>query len=410
MPMAVSETSAILDPSRGAPALLMTAEDGFATPIVLETSEHDRKDLAMRKRFLCFMILVAITGAITAACGGSSNDNKATATSAAKGADAASTAKSASPAAAAALPPNTLGAKKQAPASTAVDDAAWNGAAVMTVKTDVIQGTEATAPANVSVQALYSDTDVWFRFQWEDTTQDVGRPYIYDGSKWTLSSRMSDRISLLWPMTPIAGFEAKGCYAACHKPAAGAAPTEKPYMILPGAADKADNWQWTSESSAPVSQADDLRFQGVLADPKNIATAIVKDKLDSGGPVSNAAAAPAVGPVKMQDPAKKPMYGTGYLAASEAVPLDISKIKAGDTIPRRVLAAWVGSEGDIEAKHAYAGGKWTVVMHRKLDTGHDDDIKFVPAQSYLFELAVWNGIDHIDHTVGHDVYTLTFLK
>ena len=191
----------------------------------------------MRIRLLSLAILVAVVTAAAAACGGGGDTS-----SGETGADKAATATKPAD-------PNTLYAKKQAPASMAVDDAAWKAAAVMTAKTDVVKGTKATQPVAVSVQALYNDSDVWFRFQWADSTRDAGRPYAYDGSKWTLSSRMSDRVSLLWPMTPVAGFEAKGCYAACHRATEDAVDAEA-YMILPKAGDKADNWQWTAESSA----------------------------------------------------------------------------------------------------------------------------------------------------------------
>ncbi|MFA7248346.1 MAG: ethylbenzene dehydrogenase-related protein [Dehalococcoidia bacterium] len=307
------------------------------------------------------------------------------------------------------IDPKTLAAKKQAPASLATDDPAWNGAPVMTATMEVVKGTKPTAAPTIDAQALYNGTDVWFRFQWADTTQDIGRPYVYDGNKWALSERMSDRLSLLWPIGNIAEFEIQGCYAACHSEKADkSAPVDKnAYMLMPNKGDRADNWQWTAETTAPVGQVDDLRLEGSLADPKKLGSAIVKDKLDSGGAIANAVPTPGVGPLKMQDPAKKPTYGGGYLAPGDAVALDMSKVKAGDQIPRRLVAPLVGSEGDIASKATYANGKWTVVMHRKLNTTHDDDIQFVAGQSYLFTLGVWDGLDQVNHTVTRDMFTLT---
>lgn len=223
---------------------------------------------------------------------------------------------------------------------------------------------------------------------------------------------MTDRLGLLWPIGTVGSFEQKGCYAACHRDTPNAdksAPVDSKtsYMILPKAGDKADAWQWTAETSAPVGQVGDFRFEGVLADPANKTSAIVADKADSGGPTNNAVPAPGVGPAKMQDPAKQPVYGAGYLATTDGIALDPSKFKAGDQVPRRLVSPWVGSAGDIQSKATYAAGKWTVVFHRKLDTAREDDIKFVVGQSYLFEIAVWDGIDHEHHTVARDVYTLT---
>ena len=233
------------------------------------------------------MVLLGVMGAAIAACGGSSKSN----------------AGDAAAATAAALPPTTLGAAKQAPASMAIDDAAWARASVMTVKTDVVKGTEATEPVDVSVQALYSDTDVWFRLQWADSSQNDSSLWQYDGSAWGRAPGMTDRVSLLWPMTAVSTFESKGCYAACHRPAAGADASEKPYMILPAADEMADNWQWTA-STGRQNQVSDRTLQGALSKPDNIGSAFVSDTLDGGGTVSNSAKAPDVGPVKMQDPAK----------------------------------------------------------------------------------------------------------
>ncbi|MFA7249193.1 MAG: ethylbenzene dehydrogenase-related protein [Dehalococcoidia bacterium] len=361
----------------------------------------------MRKQTVWMIAPVAAAAVLAAACGGGAEKPAAGTGTAAAG----TTKAAASASATAKVDPNTLAAKKASPGSLAVDDPAWNGAPVMKAQMELIKGTKPTEAGVVEAQALYSDTDVWFRFQWADTTEDRGRPYIYDGSKWALSARMTDRLSLLWPIGTITGFEAKGCYAACHREGsddkATAIDAKTTYMILPKAGDKADNWQWTGESSAPVGQVDDLRFEGALADPKVLSSAIVKDKLDSGGPLSNAVPTPGVGPAKMQDPAKKATYGAAYLAAADAIAIDPSKFKAGDKVPRRLAAPWVGSEGDIDSKASYAAGKWTVVMHRKLDTKNADDIKFEAGKSYLFEIAVWDGIDHENHTIAKDVYTLT---
>ena len=56
------------------------------------------------------------------------------------------------------IDPNTLAAKKQAPASLATDDPAWNGAPVMTGTMEILKGTKPTEAGTVAAQALYSDT------------------------------------------------------------------------------------------------------------------------------------------------------------------------------------------------------------------------------------------------------------
>ena len=346
-----------------------------------------RTRLSLRVRLLP----IALAASFVIACGGGGEE-------------------AAAPSATPKADPNVLTASKQVPASLATDDPAWAAAPILSAQMEIIKGTKQTEAVVVEAQALYSETDVWFRFQWPDATQDIGRPWQYDGTKWALSSRKSDRIGLLWPIGTVGRFEQRGCYAACHRDTADADKStpidDKAYMILPRPEDKADNWQWTGESSAPVNQVGDFWFAGVLSNPDSKSSAIRSDE-GAGGTTNNAVAAPGVGPAKMQDPAKKPTYGASYITPADAIPLDITKFKAGDSVPRRFVTPWTGSKGDIKSSATYAAGKWTVVFNRKLDTGNADDVKFVPGQSYLFQIAVWNGDDHAEHTVAADVYTLT---
>ena len=300
--------------------------------------------------------------------------------------------------------PNELVATKKAPASLAADDAAWKDAASILVKTTVIEGSKAKQDVEVKAQALYSDSDVWFRFEWADATESVSRAWEYDGAKWK-SSGNEDRFALYWEITPIDKFQTRTCAALCHNPVSD--PIDKWYMITPGLADRADNWHWKAARTNAVGQADDKYLTGVLSDPKDIESANKGDAKDKGGTADNKTK-DGTGPEKMQDPSKKPSAGSPFILASEAVALDASKFKAGDKVARELLAPWVGSRGDIEVKGAYAGGKWTVVFHRKLDTGHDDDVKFITGKTYPFGVSVFDNAGGANHTVSGDVLTLKF--
>ncbi|MFA7249192.1 MAG: ethylbenzene dehydrogenase-related protein [Dehalococcoidia bacterium] len=364
----------------------------------------------MRKQTVWMMTVAAATAALAVACGGGAEKPAA-----GTGTAAAGTAK-ASATTAAKVDPNTLAAKKASPGSLAVDDPAWNGAPVMKAQMELIKGTSPKEAGTVNAQALYSDTDVWFRFQWADKTQDIKSVYKWDGTKWTalpVKPAAADRFAVIWPIGTVAGFEAKGCYAACHREGGAAskdaAIDKGMYMLAPGEKDLLDMWQWTGSASFALGQLNDGRLQGTLVDPKVTSEGgIVKDKATGGGTVSNAAPAPAVGPVKMQDPAKKPSLGPEFLKADEAVALDMTKVKVGDEIPRSMIGTpIVGSNGDVESKSTWANGQYTIVLHRKLNTTNDDDIKFEAGKSYLFEIAVWDGVDQEHHTPAKDVYTLT---
>jgi len=340
------------------------------------------------------MLVVAVAIAGVAACGG--DDDTASPTNTASAANTAAPTASVSP--------TDLVAKKKAPASLAADDPAWKEAGATTIKTTVVVGSKATEPKDVTVQALYNDTDIWFRFEWADSTEST-RAWVYDGTAWKKSPDNEDRLALYWEITPNTDFQTRGCAALCHS--SDAEPIDKWYMIAPKAGDLFDNWHWKSARTNPVGQSDDKSLTGVLSDPKDIESASVGDKKSGGGYADNLNAE-KTGPAKMQDPAKKPSAGASALLVAEAVTLDASKLKAGDKVPLEVIAPAVGSRGDIETKGVWVGGKWTVVMHRKLDTGNQDDVKFSVGQTYPFGLSVFNNLDGSNHTVSKGVYTLKF--
>lgn len=354
----------------------------------------------MGKRFLGLVVAVTGVAALAAACGGGGSSN---------GGGSAPSSATAGQAATAAptTAPTDVVALKKTPASLATDDAAWTGAQATTVHTDVIPESKATGPTDVKMQALYSDTDVWFRFQWNDSSHDAFNVWQWDGTKWTSPSGMSDRLGLYWEITPVADFEARGCAALCHKGTGD--PIAKWYMVAPNHDDVLDNWQWTASIYGAMGAANNLHLTGFqTGDPTTDAyreSAIVGDPNTGGGTVSNTNATKD-GPKMMQDPTKQPLYGTGYLAVSEAVALDVSKLKVGDQIAKSELAPFQGERGDIDGKTTYANGQYTVVFHRKLDTGFPEDAKFKVGGTFTFGLAVWNQLDQENHTVTGQPYHL----
>jgi Ethylbenzene dehydrogenase len=353
----------------------------------------------MGKRFLGLVVAVMGVAALAAACGGGGSSSTATPAATTGQATAAPT-----------TAPTDVVALKKTPASTATDDPAWAGAAVTTVHTDVVATSKGTGPVDVKMQALYSDTDVWFRFNWSDPTHDAFNVWQWDGTKWTSPSTTSDRLSLYWEITPVADFEARGCLALCHK---GTGDTiDKWYMIAPSATDVLDNWQWTASTYGPLGQVNNKKLVGVQSgDPTSTTyreSAIASLPQTAGsGPVSNTNAT-ADGPKMMQDPTKQPSLGQGYLAVTEAVALDVSKMKVGDQVPKSMLAPYAGEMADIDSKTTYANGQYTVVFHRKLDSGFTDGahVKFTPGGTFTFGLAVWNQLDQENHTVTGQAYHL----
>ena len=86
--------------------------------------------------------------------------------------------------------------------------------------------------------------------------------------------------------------------------------------------------------------------------------------------------------------------------------LDVTKLKAGDKITKTQIAPWLGDRADVESKVSYAGGQYTVVFHRKLNTGNADDVTFKVGGTFTFGLAVWDALDQENHTVTAVPYHL----
>ncbi len=75
------------------------------------------------------------------------------------------------------------------------------------------------------------------------------------------------------------------------------------------------------------------------------------------------------------------------IVGQNTVPFDGSKIKEGDLLPAHLLdtGSAEGSAADIDyAKGVFEGGKYTVVMRRKLDTGHPQDDKVLKVGGIYF--------------------------
>ena len=81
----------------------------------------------------------------------------------------------------------------------------------------------------------------------------------------------------------------------------------------------------------------------------------------------------------------------------EAVKIsDYAMFKPGDVIPFRLPIKPSGSRFDVKALSRYDNGGWSVMLYRKLNTGHEDDVVFNPRKNYSFAMAVFDdsGADH----------------
>src|SRR5436853_53916 len=93
------------------------------------------------------------------------------------------------------------------------------------------------------------------RLEWADSTEsNLNKAWIWDGSKFSRSKDLGDRMGVLFPIENNANFASKGCAGVCHNSDAS---QEKWSMGSESADQRLDLWQWTAASTNPVGQAQD---------------------------------------------------------------------------------------------------------------------------------------------------------
>ena len=283
---------------------------------------------------------------------------------------------------------------------TGPDDPAWG-----IVKAEVIpfEGKEKFAGKKTSVatQAMYTDDSIFFRFKWKDPTLSVTKEaWKYDGQQWTHQEGNEDRISLLFEINRINNFATKGCAVVCHVPK-GATNAKEGKFGTTSDAEKGDLWHWKAARSDPAGYADDT-WLTKISEKKGGR----KGDQGKGGDSKNES-----------DDKSKPKYTlapgrelakNGILLASHAVEIaDYAVFKSGDTLTYRMPVLPEGSYADIKAVSQYANGEWTLMLSRKLDTGHNDDVAFNTRKKYNFAMALFDDSGDED-SYDSEVLTLSF--
>lgn len=292
----------------------------------------------------------------------------------------------------------TLTALSVKEAPTSLEDPLWQKAKAVEVP---FEGKEKFAgkKAAVTVRALYTTENSYFLFKWKDANKSVTKDaWEFDGQKWNHVKGNEDRISLLFEIDRINNFATKGCAVTCHGPAG--APAKEFKFATATAGEKGDLWHWKAARSDPYKHADDtwLTAAGDKTGRKNDAGA--------GGDVKNEVEDKSK-PSLMQDPGK-PASAPGFLLAEEAVEIkDYSIFKAGDRITYQMPKKPDGSRADIKALSHYGDGMWTVMLSRKLDTTHDDDVVFNTKKKYSFAMALFDDSGD-ENSYDSEVLTLEF--
>lgn len=275
----------------------------------------------------------------------------------------------------------------------------------------------------VTVRSMYDKEHVYFLVRYDDPTQSLARyPWVKqpDGSWKRLANKDStghentyyeDKFSFLWNINT-AGFEKKGCDAACHKARGGkiAGIEDKGpgrmYTDNPG--QTIDMWHWKSVRSNPVGQIDD-QYIDDTKDPKKNANWGRKSDAKTGGGYEDNINKEKTGPLFMS---KTPGADGKYWMLGADKTAFADTFKPGDIVPSMMVEPFAGSRGDIEAKGAWKDGVWTIEIKRKLvttgDKAKEQDVQFDNLKKpYYFGLAVFDNTQ-INHVYHEGVHKLIF--
>lgn len=236
---------------------------------------------------------------------------------------------------------------------------------------------------NLWVRSLYTETEIYFLFQWVDSTEGHHHePWIYDGDRWRQERRLAeDKLALLWNIKDsISGFNQQGCAVLCHATTPG---RDRPLMYTNAPSERADMWLWKAARTNPVGQLDD---QFLDNDIKSQEAGRKGDKREGGGYLPNAQEG------SPQYSWKGKPRDSRFLFIDEAKAIkDYRTFKPGAILPGWVLEKFTGSRGDIIGKGLWKEGMWTLEVARKLNTGHDDDIQFTDlSKEYYFGVAIFD--------------------
>jgi len=297
-------------------------------------------------------------------------------------------------------------AKHVEQAPSGLDDPVWQETWLVEIPVKGRGGPEEQGTI-VRTRAIYTDDSIYFLFRWKDPTRSVTKEaWKFDGEKWSHLKGNEDRIALLFEITRINKFATKGCAVTCHSPAD--LPREDWKFATQTAAEKGDLWHWKAARSDPYDHADDAWLTLAGNPTGSYRTTGRRKDVGEGGDIRNETDDKSR-PLYMQDPAKAPSV-PGFLLFEEAIKIpDYTIFNAGDTITYRMPKKPSGSRFDVKAVSRYDDDVWTVMLHRKLDTGHEDDIAFNPKKNYSFAMALFDD-SGADHSKATKAMTLRFSR
>jgi len=202
-----------------------------------------------------------------------------------------------------------------------------------------------TGTLTVELRAGVFDGRVYLAARWPDDAADTDyKGWEWLGGKYVEGKRRDDMFAVR--------FHLKGDYD---------------HSMLSAKSYVADVWLWSAARTNPMGYAEDWTHQ--------VSTRMIDDAAEYE--------VKGVGVVyikKLRD------AGTSVYKA-----LPRPKEKTAEKTPSfELVKTPSGSVADVTAKGRWSGGKWSLEMSRKLDTGHPDDAIFGSGTKLLGQIAVFN--------------------
>jgi len=263
-----------------------------------------------------------------------------------------------------------------------VDEASWANAKPLRVK--VFDG--GIGDIDVVLRALYDKDNLYIHITWPDPTASVYKNlWTFNGDEW-LKSEDEDRFAIFWNIDDsIRGFNIGGCAMLCHGDR----------MRTNAPDEKGDIWHWKATRTNPVGYADDKWMDNTLARGYTEEEKEAAHHADSktAGSYRENVNPDGSGPL-YYEPRPRDAQDATFILQNEIDNGEITEITnetsftVGDTVPGYILEKPIGSRGNVEAKGIWKDGVWNLELKRKLNTGHEDDLKFDITKTYRFGIAV----------------------
>ena len=234
------------------------------------------------------------------------------------------------------------------------DDSAWGQTPSLTVSIYEVVGKDKGKENFVTMKAVYNQTHVCILAEWPDETKDnTHKSWIWDVEKkmYTKGKDLEDVFSVAFPI--------EGRFTGNML-----SPVECIW----------DVWYWKSARTNPSGYAMDKHHVHTFRQPKGKAKQF---------PATNNRK------IWIARPADKGDSPTGHKKKPRAF--------EGDRVDQYPPSNPTESQADVIAKGIWSGGKWTLEMRRKMNTGYEDDANLSMKKSYDMAIAVFDHEEHAKH-------------